>query len=316
MHGWIAALKVRLQVRLPVISRAVRIALDAEIIDRAAALALFCMLAAVPALFGTFSVLGFVIDKVDSVAGLAGYEVAHQPIIERLVRLVQEVLPGVTWDPSTLATSLIDHRAYNGALGTFAALTLGMGVFARIDASVRAVLGRKRRSAWRAAGMMTLFFFFMALLAMLLVVAAPITDWGLRATTVGVSKISSSWVQWLPLIVASGQTLPVSVGFFIMVRWSAGSQTLPKTKIAIAGGLFGLLWFLGQRAFSLYVLEIAAMNAVYGTLTGVVAFLLWLYYAAIAFLVVVSLLAAWTESRRAGNSDEQAPPLSPTNGHR
>lgn len=279
--------------QLPVFSRAWSIAQRAEIVDRAAALALFCMLAFVPALFGAFSVVGFVLGKMDDVAGFAGYSVAQEPVIERLVSLVSDVLPGVTWDPSSLATSLVKHRTYNGVVGTVGALVLGMGVFARVDASVRAVLGRRRRSAWRAAGMMTIVFFVIALLAIVLVVAAPLFEWGFRATHTGVASISSVGASWLPLLVSTTQTLPIALGFYVMVRWSAGSKTIAKRRIAMAALVYGLVWFIGQRAFSLYVVEIASMNAVYGTLTGVVALMLWLYYAAIAFLAVVSLLAAW-----------------------
>ena len=37
------------------------------------------------------------------------------------------------------------------------------------------------------------------------------------------------------------------------------------------------------------------MDAIYGALTGVVALMMWLYYATIAFLFSVATLAAWEQ---------------------
>ncbi|GEM_PF-3563071 len=299
--GWllktIDGAKARLSVRLPVISRAVTIGLRAEIIDRAAALALFSMLAAVPALLGAFSAAGFLLGKFDDMAQIAGYEVASEPIMKKLIAFVQQLLPGVTWDPAALAHQLVEHRAENGVYGTVAAVTLGLGVFARLDAAIRVTLGRKRRSAWRAAGSMSLVFIFMGLLAALLVFAAPLTQWWMTTTQVKVAAFSEDLSAWLPSLFAAGQALPIAIGFFIIVRWSAGSRRLGKRRIAVAAVLYALLWFLGQRAFTLYVAEVIAMNAIYGTLTGVLALMLWLYYAAIAFLAVVAMLAAYVANR-------------------
>lgn len=76
--------------------------------------------------------------------------------------------------------------------------------------------------------------------------------------------------------------------------------------------LFGIFWFIGQRLFSMYVQNIVKMDAVYGALTGIIALLMWLFYASMGFLFAVSLLAAWqARSLTAAASDSAAPAIEP-----
>lgn len=281
---------------MPVFSRAWRIAADAEVIDRAGSLAMFAIFAAVPAMFGAFSALGFIFDTVDNVATLANVSVpSEQGVIARISQMVQETLPGVSWDPVTLAAALVKHRTINGVFGTVGALLLGMGVFSRFDAAIRALFACRKRSAWRAAGLMGLVFLIGSLLAMVLAVAAPLTEWGLGVASQSVSSLSLGWLDGVAIAVAVTQILPVAAGFFVLVRWSAGRTQVGNRRLTVMALAYGGLWFLGQRVFSLYVSEIVKMDAIYGALTGVVALMMWLYYATVAFLFSVATLAAWEQ---------------------
>jgi len=295
----VRAARTRLANRLPVLSRAWRIAADVEVIDRAGSLAMFAILAAVPAMFGAFSALGFVFDTVDEVAHLANVTVpSEQGVIARISLMVQESLPGVSWDPATLAAALVRHRAINGFFGTFGAVILGMGLFSRFDAAIRALFDCKKRSAWRAAGLMGLVFLIGSLLAMVLAVASPLTEWGLSVAAQSVSSLSLGWVDGVAILVAITQTLPVAIGFFVLVRWSAGRDHVLNRRLTTMSLAYGAVWFLGQRVFTLYVSEIVKMDAIYGALTGLIALMLWLYYATVAFLFTVATLAAWEEVSR------------------
>ncbi len=302
----IVAVRVRIAKRLPVLSRAWRIAADVEVIDRAGSLAMFAILAAVPAMFGAFSALGFIFDTVDEVAHLANVTVpSEQGVIARISLMVQESLPGVSWDPATLAAALVRHRAINGFFGTFGAVLLGMGLFSRFDAAIRALFSCRKRSAWRAAGLMGLVFLIGSLLAMILAVASPLTEWGLGVAAQSVSSLSLGWVDGVAILVAGTQTLPVAIGFFVLVRWSAGRSHVGSRRLTTMSLAYGATWFLGQRVFTLYVSEIVKMDAIYGALTGLIALMLWLYYATVAFLFTVATLAAWEQvSRESAVADD------------
>jgi uncharacterized BrkB/YihY/UPF0761 family membrane protein len=297
---WAATLPVRtfdwLECRYPLIHQTLQRIHEADVVDRAAALALFCIFAAVPMLFAALSVVGFLLTAVDTASGFTGVDLAVRGrSIARLHGWLQSALPGVTWNPTEFADALVRDRKQNGIVGTVLAISLSLAVFSRIDAAVRAVFRRPERSALRAAGMMSGLVLLGALVAMLTTFLAPLSEWGLRVAARGMTTLSLGWVDGLALAVTATQVLPVAVVFYAIVRWSAGS--VGKRKLAVVALSFGALWFIGQRLFSLYVENVVHMDAVYGALTGVVALMLWLFYANIAFLVAVAVLAAWASRK-------------------
>jgi len=284
---------------LPVAGEALQRCAKAEIIDRAAALALFCLFAAVPSLFVALSFVGFVFGAVDEATGASSLDIAIRGgAMQRLTSWLAQALPGVTWNPADFAAALVRDRRTNGMLGTVLAISLGLTVFARLDAAVRAVFGQRKRSALRAAGYLSLLVLFGALAAMLLTVFAPLSEWGLHVASRGVSTLSFGQLQMVGLLFTAGQILPVAVVFFLQVRWSVGQ--INARRLAIASLVFGIVWFTGQRMFSVYVHQIIRMDAVYGALTGIVALLMWLFYANIGFLTTVAVLAAWDQRSRTG----------------
>ena len=292
---------------LPTVSGALGLAKDHDLIDRAAALALFSMLTFVPALFGALSALGFFFERMAQAARAAGLSVNDsQGAVERATEVLQQALPGVTWDPSLLVQALMADRATNASLSTATALMLGLTLFSRVDNSVRVLFGRRRRSPWRAAGFFGLFFMGGSLIALILSVAAPMLDWGAQLAERGLGGIVGGNVSaWAPYIAVS-QILPIAVGFFVLVGWSAGRKRLARRRLLWASGGFGALWFMGQRVFSVYVSQIIEMNAVYGTISGVVALMLWLYYAALVFLFTVAMLAAAERNANPADSGEKS----------
>ena len=287
----------RLSKRWPFAAEVLILCARADIVDRAAALALFCLFAAVPSLFVGLSFVGFVLGEVDKASGASGLDIAVSGgAMHRLTSWLAEALPGVTWNPAEFAAALVHDRRTNGIVGTFAAISLGLTVFARIDAAVRAVFGQRKRSALRAAGYLSLLVLFGALAAMLLTVFAPLSEWGLHVASRGVSTLSFGQIHLIGLLFTAGQVLPVATGFFLQVRWSVGHVDL--RRLLAASLAFGAIWFGGQRLFSVYVHQIIRMDAVYGALTGIVALLMWLFYANIAFLTTVAALAAWEQRAR------------------
>lgn len=303
MAAWLQAMVAKLrdvaERRAPVLSAAIGRALEVELFDRAAALALFTMLAAVPGLLGALSVAGLVFSRVGEVAEFAGWSAPDDAAARaQLLRVIREALPGVTWDPASLADALAEHRTANGVVGTVGTLIVGANLMARLDAAVRAVLGRQRRSFWQAAGALSIAFVAGALIALLLTFLTPLLEWGLRVATGGLEALAFGWIDAVSLAVAAGQVLPIAVGFAVLVRWSAGRRRLGRRRLWGVALVFGALWFLGQRAFSIYVQEIALMSAIYGALTGVVALMLWLYYATSALLMAVAVLDAWERHAR------------------
>lgn len=309
--------------KVPVLTEALRLAGEADVVDRAAALTLFCIFAAVPSLFVAFSVVGFVLGAVDEAGDFTGVDLAvRSRSLARIDEWVQASLPGITWNPAEFAAALVRDRTTNGVVGTVLAVSLGLTVFSRIDGAVRAIFGKAPRSALRAAGAMTLFVLVAALLAALLTLFAPLSEWGLTVAARGMSTLSLGWIDGWSLLLTATQTLPVAVCFYGQVRWSVHGD-VGHRRLMAAALVFGLLWFLGQRVFTAYVKNVVKMDAVYGALTGVIALMMWLFYASLAFLTAVALVAAWDRHVRKLRVHATAPtahppetPLAPANPDR
>jgi membrane protein len=283
--------------RWPLLGEVAGLAETHNLVDRAAALAMYSMLAAVPTLLASFSVVGFLLGAVDVASEASGLGLEVRLVtLARLTRWMREALPGVTWNPADFVATLVRHRTQNGVIGFVLAVALGLAVFSRIDAAIRDLFGRPRRSTLRAARYMSALVVVMVLAALLLNLLGPLIEWGLQVAGHSVRALSLGWVDGVGLIVVLTQILPISLMFYLLVRWSAGR--VGKRRLAFTAWLFGLLWALGQRLFTLYVKSVVDMDAVYGALTGVVALLLWLFYANLAFLFTVAVVAALDGRRR------------------
>ena len=294
--GW-HLLVASAQRRLPTLTLALRLAGEADVIDRAAALTLFCIFAAVPSLFVAFSVVGFLLSAVDDVTTLTGAQLELQSAtLARISAWLKHALPGATWNPADFAAALVRHRTTPGIIGTLLAISLSLTVFSRLDNAVRAVFGLEPRSTLRAAGYASLVVLVVMFAALLLTIFAPLTEWGVHIAGKSIATLSLGWIDGIAILVTAAQILPVSIVFFAQLSWSV--RGLTRRRLAIAALSFGSLWFLGERLFTLYVTNVVKMDAVYGALTGVIALMLWLFYANIAFLFAVALLAAWEQNRR------------------
>lgn len=270
-----------------------------NLLDRAAALAMYSMLAAVPSLLATFSVVGFLLGAVDAAGDVTGLDLETRVLtLARLTRWMRQALPGVTWNPADFAATLVRHRTQNGLVGFALAVMLGLAVFTRIDAAIRDLFGRRRRSTLRAAGYMSALVVVMVLVALVLNLLGPLLEWGLQVAGHSVRTLSLGWLDGVGLLLVLTQVLPISLLFFLLVRWSAGS--VGGRRLTATAVLFGLVWAAGQRLFTLYVTSIVNMDAVYGALTGVVALLLWLFYANLAFLLTVAVVATLERRRPRG----------------
>jgi len=299
MRLQLAELRSWFQQHWPVLMRAVALCGQAQIVDRAAAVTLFCILTAVPSLLVGLSVLGFVLGTVDAATGRVGLELdVQQTVLTKLQAWMATALPGASWNPAEFAGALIADRGQNGVFGTIAAVFLGILVFSSIDANIRAIFGLGKRSTMRAAGYVTVLLLVAVSAAMFVALLAPLLEWGLQITDRAVGFVSFGWLRLAGPVLAASQILPIALVFALQVRWSVGKMA--KRQLWTVAFGFGLFWVIGQRIFTVYVQSVVQMDAVYGALTGIVALMLWLYYANLAFLFAVSLLAAWQERRRPG----------------
>jgi membrane protein len=101
---------------------------------------------------------------------------------------------------------------------------------------------------------------------------------------------------------------------FALLYWASPNVKHPGFRWLSPGGVLAVVvWVLASAAFALYVGNFSSYNKTYGSLGGVIGFLVWLWISNIAILLGAEFDAELARGRRseAGQSTEKEPFLPP-----
>jgi membrane protein len=105
----------------------------------------------------------------------------------------------------------------------------------------------------------------------------------------------------------------VSVAFALLY-WVGPNVRQPGFKWLTPGGLLAVvLWVLASAGFALYIANFGSYNKTYGSLAGVIVFLVWLWISNLAILLGAELDAELARGRtiEAGRAEDQEEPFLP-----
>ena len=114
-------------------------------------------------------------------------------------------------------------------------------------------------------------------------------------------------VKWPVLVVM------VSLAFAVLY-WVSPNVKQPGFRWLTPGGVLAVVvWALASAGFAFYVAHFGSYNKVYGSLGGVIGFLVWLWISNIAVLLGAELDAELARGQRieAGQPAEKEPFLAP-----
>lgn len=125
---------------------------------------------------------------------------------------------------------------------------------------------------------------------MLIVSAAIVIFTGDLAEVVG-EKIGLGSAAVTTWNIAKWPVLIVLVSLmFAILYWASPNAKTGGFRWVSPGGLFAvLLWIVASAAFAFYLANFASYNKTYGTLAGVIAFLVWMWISNIAILLGAEL---------------------------
>ncbi|MBE1493757.1 membrane protein [Amycolatopsis lexingtonensis] len=101
---------------------------------------------------------------------------------------------------------------------------------------------------------------------------------------------------------------------FALLYWVGPNVRQPGFKWLTPGGLLAvLLWVAASAGFALYVANFGSYNKTYGSLAGVIVFLVWLWISNLAVLLGAELDAELARGRsiEAGREEDQEEPFLP-----
>jgi membrane protein len=247
--------------------------LDDELSDRAAALTYYGILALFPALLVLVSVLGLIGSS------------ATNAVLDNLQRLapgsVREIL-------HTAVTQLQASRGTGGALAVVAlagSLWSASGYIAAFIRAGNAVYDiREGRPVWKTmplrVGLTLLMMLLLTASAVIVVFTGPLARragdvLGLGHTAVTVWSIA----KWPVLVVLVSLMIALLYWAAPNVRGRGFRWVSPGSVLAV------LLWLVLSGGFSAYVANFGSYNRTYGTLAGVIVFLVWLWLSNLAILL-------------------------------
>ncbi|WP_258050339.1 YihY/virulence factor BrkB family protein [Streptomyces finlayi] len=240
--------------------------------DCAAALTYYAVLALFPTLLVTVSLIG----------------IASPSATENLISNVIAVVPAESRPVmhSTLR-SMADQRtaawvlAVFGTIGALWSSSSYLGVFRRALHAMHGV--EDLRPAWRTAPRLVITALVLlallvtsALVLILTAEAAPVLG-----RLVGMDSMAgTAWnvVKW-PLLLGL-------VAVLVLVLFRSGpAQTRGVRQRLLGDALAMTLWLAASAGFALYASQVGSYNRLYGSLAGIVVFLVWVWLSNLALLI-------------------------------
>ncbi|MEU2076292.1 YihY/virulence factor BrkB family protein [Streptomyces sp. NPDC013489] len=254
---------------------------DDNVADSAAALTYYAVLALVPALLVSVSLVG-----------LAGTDTRERLIRDltsyvppQSAQVLREALEGVTSAPSSLWALLV-----SGVLSALWSASSYLAVFRRALHAMHRL--PDTRPPLRAAHVLVLTAG--ALLGLLVAGAAGLVATGpvarqLAAAVGHSSTVAISVLRWPVLLVI--------VTALILVLYRTGPVQARGTRRGFPGGaLAAFLWLGASALFTVYT-QFGTYSRLYGSLAGAVVFLVWLWFSNLALLTGAQFNAVLAQDR-------------------
>lgn len=272
-----------------------------ELVDRAAALTYYGVLAIFPAILALVSILGLI--------GVS----ATKPLLDNL----GEVAPGPAKDIFTTAIqNLQKSRGTGGVLfvvGIAVSLWSASGYVAAFMRASNAIYDiEEGRPIWKTVpvrvALTLVLVVLLALTALAVVLTGGLADQLGELLGIGRSAVRVWDIAKWPVLVVI-----VSLMFAILY-WASPNVKQPGFRWISPGGLVAvILWIVASGLFALYVANFGSYNKTYGTLAGVIIFLVWLWLSNVAVLLGAEFNAELERGRQiqAGQPADEEPFLEP-----
>jgi membrane protein len=281
--------------------RTVREFQEDNLTDWAAALTYYGIFSIFPALLALVSILGLIghsatqplINNADSIAPGAAKEI-FTSAVQNLQRsqgaagvLFVVGLAGAIWSASGYVAAFM--RASNVIYDVGEGRPLWKALPVRLAVTIATVL-------------------LLAITAVGVVVTGPLARQVGNVIGLGGTAVTAWDIAKWPVLI-----LIVSL-MFSLLYWASPNVRHPKFHWVTPGGVLAvLLWLVASAAFAIYVANFGSYNKTYGSLGGVIVFLMWLWLSNVVILLGAEFNAELARSRQieAGHPEEREPFLEP-----
>ncbi|MFE7772686.1 YihY/virulence factor BrkB family protein [Streptomyces sp. NPDC057445] len=274
---------------------------DDELVDRAAALTYYGVLALFPALLLLVSLLG----------------VAGESAIRTLLSNLDQLTPGAARDIIIGSVEQLRSSGSTGSIlavvGLLGALWSGSGYVAAFIRTSNAVYDvPEGRPIWKVTPLrllLTLLLLVLACLSALIVVfTGGLAQHVGRALGIGGTALTVWSVAKWPVLLLLATTM------IAILYWAAPNARGRGFRWVSPGSFVALVvWMAASAGFALFVSNFGSYNRIYGTLAGVIIFLVWLWISNLAILLGLEFDAEMSRERAiaGGHPEDEEPYVLP-----
>ncbi|WP_128378167.1 YihY/virulence factor BrkB family protein [Streptomyces cavernae] len=274
---------------------------DDELTDRAAALTYYGILSVFPALLVLVSLLG----------------VAGQSATQQVLDNIQNLAPGSARDVIGNAVRQLRGNAGTGSamavVGLLLAVWSASGYVAAFIRTSNAVYDiPEGRPVWKVlpvrVGVTVVLMVLAVISALIVVFTGGLARQAGAALGIGDAALTAwSIAKWPVLVVLV--TLMIAI-----LYWAAPNAKVRSFRWITPGSFLALvIWMIASAGFAFYVANFASYNKTYGTLAGVIVFLVWLWITNLAILLGLEFDAETARQRAVagGHPDDEEPYVQP-----
>jgi membrane protein len=279
-----------------VLKRTVREFKEDNLTDWAAALTYYSILSIFPALLALVSI-----------TALVG---RHPETTNSILEIINDIGPSSAVDTFSGPVETVMSNKGGAGIALIIALAVALwsassyvGAFMRASNQIYEV--EEGRQFWKLRPLQMLVTLVMVLL--LAIVAIAIVATGPLAEAIGNqiglgSAAVTAWdiAKW-PVLLA------VAMLMFALLYYAAPNVRQPGFRWVTPGGVLAVvLWIVASVALAFYVANFASYNKTYGSLAGVIVFLVWLWISNIAVLLGAELNAELERGRELESGNRAA----------
>ncbi|MEU5716669.1 YihY/virulence factor BrkB family protein [Streptomyces sp. NPDC020403] len=270
---------------------------DDELADRAAALTYYGVLSLFPALLVLVSLLG----------------ITGKSATDKVLTNLQQLAPGSARDIITRAVEQLQGNGGTGSVMAIVGLVLAVwsasGYVAGFIRSANAVYDvPEGRPVWKVlpvrVGVTVVLMVLAVVSALIVVFTGGIARQAGAALGIGDSALTVwSIAKWPVLVV-------LVTAMIAILYWATPNAKVKGFKWITPGSLLALvIWLIASAGFAFYVAHFSSYNKTYGTMAGVVVFLVWLWISNLAILLGLEFDAETARQRAiAGGHPPEAEP--------
>jgi YihY family inner membrane protein len=267
-----------------------------EVTDRAAALTYYGVLSIFPALL-----------VVVSIVGLAGRSVSNS-----LITNIHQLAPGPAKQFLTTAVTNLQHsKGTAGAIAIVGLITAIWSASGYVAAFMRAsnVIYdvEEGRPIWKTlpirVSVTVVTLVILSVSAVAVVVSGSLARRAGDVVGAGSSAVTVFGIAKWPIL------LVIASFLFALLYWASPNAKQGFRWVTPGGILAIVVWLAASAGFALYVANFSSYNKTYGSIAGVVIFLIWLWISNIAVLLGAELNAELERGRAiaAGHSATEEP---------